>query len=342
MIGIFSTMVCFVAVVIGVMIYLEPKYAESLYFRLFYQLYRHLWKYLSMASPWPLLYFWLLAEFLVAYMISKAWAIRSLRKAIRILGVLLILAHISWFYLSWGFNYARNNVRSRLGLYGNVDHKEYLQEFWNVASEIRQLAALRPEKLPEVSERQLSAQLEQGLCQFLESAGLPSIQGVRCRIVQPSGCLLIFETAGIFWPFSGEGQVDKGLHWIEWPFTMAHELAHGMGWTDEGECNFLAYESCIHSNDPWVRYSATISYWKYLASSLQSEDSLTYVQLKKCAGDAVIKDLADIRKQHKSYPSVLPQWRDWLYEHYLELNKIDAGLHSYDELIPLVILYAKK
>ncbi|MFN8280802.1 MAG: DUF3810 family protein [Saprospiraceae bacterium] len=341
-IGFFSLLICLGTIAIGVMIYLDPKYAESYYFYKVYLVYRHLWKYLSNVSPWPLFFFWLLAELLLVGILIRAWAIRTHRNTIRILGVLLIFAHISWFYLSWGFNYSRKNVRSRLGLYGKVEHKEFLEEFRDVAKEIRQLAALRPEKLPNVSEMQLNDQLEHELCQFLESLGLPSIHGVRCRIVQPSGCLLIFETAGIFWPFSGEGQVDKGLHWIEWPFTMAHELAHGMGWTNEGECNFLAFECCIHSSDPWIRYSAAISYWKYLASSLQDEDSLTYVELQRLAGDTVLKDLADIREQHRIYPSILPEWRDWLYERYLEVNKVEAGLHSYHELIPLVILYRKK
>lgn len=61
------------------------------------------------------------------------------------------------------------------------------------------------------------------------------------RVLEPAGCLLVFGTAGIFWPFSGEGYVDSGLDSLVIPFTMAHEFAHGFGWTDEGNAILLLY-----------------------------------------------------------------------------------------------------
>ncbi|WP_339903516.1 DUF3810 family protein, partial [uncultured Cyclobacterium sp.] len=56
----------------------------------------------------------------------------------------------------------------------------------------------------------------------------------------PEGTLRRLGIFGIYFPFTGEAYLDPSLHPLEKSFTMAHELAHGFGITDEGEANFMA------------------------------------------------------------------------------------------------------
>ena len=56
---------------------------------------------------------------------------------------------------------------------------------------------------------------------------------IRCRQILPQGILLRISTAGFYNPLTGECNIDKGLHPLQKPFVMAHELFHGMGITGE-------------------------------------------------------------------------------------------------------------
>ncbi|MCB0582976.1 MAG: DUF3810 family protein, partial [Phaeodactylibacter sp.] len=71
---------------------------------------------------------------------------------------------------------------------------------------------------------------------------------------------------GLYFPFTGEGHIDAGLHPLQKPYVMAHELAHGYGFGDEGTCNFLGYLACIGSDDPVIAYIGHLNYWRTLAA----------------------------------------------------------------------------
>ncbi|MEO7176260.1 MAG: DUF3810 family protein [Saprospiraceae bacterium] len=162
----------------------------------------------------------------------------------------------------------------------------------------------------------------------IKPVGKPTI-----KAFVPQGFLLHLGTAGFYFPFGFEGYVDKGLHPIQLPFTIAHELSHAAGIPGEGECNFLAWLACSQSDNAFDRYSAAIVYWKYLAGQIRVDDQEYVTHVIENLSEDVRNDLFDIRKYSDRYPDWFPQMRDAIYEWYLKINGIPEGEKSYSSLI---------
>ena len=80
---------------------------------------------------------------------------------------------------------------------------------------------------------------------------------------------------------------------LQIPFTLAHEMAHGYGITDEGDCNTLAYLVCLHSKNKAIQYSGLLAYLRYLwnDSRMDSVDKnslrdLLSPEVKMCIRDS--------------------------------------------------------
>ena len=137
-----------------------------------------------------------------------------------------------------------------------------------------------------------------------------------------------WSTAGIYWPFSGECNVENGLHRIAKPEITSHELAHAYGVTDEGDCNLIAYYACSQSENAEMVYSAAINYFKELLMS--TKDDAQY--LNKLV-EEVKFDLQDIRDQHRKFPRFSPKLRDKVYDAYLRANRVEEGIASYRNFV---------
>ena len=122
-------------------------------------------------------------------------------------------------------------------------------------------ASFQPKEMEEL--------IRQSVVQALEKLDYPTAGRVRGRKLLPKGVFLRFSSAGLYWPFVGEGNIDGGLHALQQPFTMAHEITHGYGITNEGICNFIAYLACQKSSDPFIKYAGLVAYWRYLAGAYQ-------------------------------------------------------------------------
>jgi hypothetical protein len=140
-------------------------------------------------------------------------------------------------------------------------------------------------------------------------------------------------------PFAIEGQIDEGLHPIQYPYVMAHEFGHSYGFTDEGVCNFLALLACMRSDLPVVRYSALRSYWIYLARDVRRLDEDIYRSAYQRLPRSVIVDYAAVREQMDLFPDILPDLRDLMYDTYLKTNGVTAGLSSYGQVVGLALAY---
>ena len=72
----------------------------------------------------------------------------------------------------------------------------------------------------------------------LEKFGYPAPAKVRGRRLFPKGLLLRISTAGVYIPFTGEGHIDAGLHHLQLPFVMAHEMSHATASGEKGTVIF--------------------------------------------------------------------------------------------------------
>lgn len=230
-----------------------------------------------------------------------------------------------------------------MGLTGVITKEQIIEEACHQTHKINGLKKQVEHQILDSSEavkwqRDLSSEMKS----LFAELGLGSFQNSKVHIVSPPGALLVFGASGFYWPLSGQGQVDRGLANVQLPFTFAHELCHAMGWTDEGECNFLAYLGMIRSSSIWIEYCGQLSYWRYLMAELKPLAPDVYDSLYSELSPAVIEDLVEISNAISRFPEWFPILREKFYDWYLKTNRIEKGIQSYSGLVQWVILYKAK
>lgn len=255
-------------------------------------------------------------------------------------------AVIFFFYFLWGFNYQQQNLSEQLDLPKvTADTTElyneavfFLDKLKELRSEISQdTLPLSFDQLPDELELEIRHNLEGVLSDW----DLPTGGRVRVRELHPKGILLRISTAGVYIPFVFEGHIDAGLHPIQYPFTMAHEMSHGYGLADEGTCNFTGFVACMASDDAFVQYSASMSIWRYMANNLRKGSPKLYKKLMRHISPDVRTDLIAVMDEMDKYPDIMPKVRNVVYDTYLKSHGVTGGLSNYSKVVEMTMAWKK-
>lgn len=246
------------------------------------------------------------------------------------------------FLVLWGFNYGRIPLEEQLKLDLQPLSLEDVQADMEASAKL--LAKIRKE-IPGVTDSVLTAnyipfdveeQQRAQLESLLLELGFPDVGDVRARLLRPKGILLRFSSSGVYFPWTGEGNVDAGLLALQVPFVLTHELAHGYGFGDEGTCNFLAYLACLQSENPVIQYSGQMGYFRYLASHYLLYKPEEYTAFRAQLPIGIQADLNAINANLLEYPDIMPEVRDQAYNTYLKAQGIEEGMKNYDRILMLV------
>ena len=109
---------------------------------------------------------------------------------------------------------------------------------------------------------------------------------------------------GVYTFFTGEANINVAFPDYTIPYTAAHELAHQRGIAREDEANFVAFLVCNESDDPYIRYSAYLNLYEYVASSLYSADPELYFDVRYTIP-------LDIRREMAAYSDFFEKYRDF-------------------------------
>ena len=247
----------------------------------------------------------------------------------------------AYFLLAWGLNYGRVPLDRQLGL---ETRRLSTEELWVEIEETARAAEIIRGQLPRVDpDDPLSRPLAQaGVARIraaverqLRALGYPHDGRVRMRTLPP-GALLALKTSGIYWPLTGEGHVDGGLHALQVPYVTAHELTHGYGFGDEGACNFVAWLALTRADNLFLRYAGHLMYYRYLGSALRRRDPEGYAAFRQNLSPAVVADLDGINRNLDRYREFAPRVRDVVYDNYLRSQGVADGMASYSRVIDLV------
>jgi len=318
--------------------------------------------FLGIRSVFDLGFGWFpLPLFYVFYLILIGWGIRELirtnwRKFKSWRGIQNSLFSLTafiggiffFFFFLWGYNYGRIPLVRQVSLKpqpASIEElRKLLTEITPQVLEARnrlsfsQSDTLAADQLPD----KMELKCRQAVVQTLSELGYPTSGRVRGRVLFTKGILLRFGSSGVYWPFVGEGNIDGGLHTLQQPFTLCHELAHGYGIANEGVCNFLAYVATQHSADPYIRYSGLLCYWRYVAIAFQRGAYEEYQALRNDLPKGFIADLDAINHTLDLYPDFFPKLRYAAYDSYLKSQGIAEGMKSYSSIIMLVEAWKKK
>ncbi len=244
------------------------------------------------------------------------------------------------FYTFWGYNYKRTPLPQSLNC--NIEILKPLELEKELDSAISDLEksligvnAFESNKSdPTVDD--IRATLENFLTKnHFTVKGKP-----RVDFIAPKGALYYFGIAGIYNPFLGRACVESGEHDIEKYFTIAHELSHAYGFTNEGDCNFLAYAALSESENPNLVYSARLNYFRYVGGAYKRAFPSKYLEKRKKLSPIIIADLDAINEVHKKYPTLMNT--AFLNDKYLKIQGVKEGVASYGAIVNWGAAWRKK
>jgi len=251
---------------------------------------------------------------------------------------------ITWFFVFWGFNYGRISLEEKLNLNIQPLSETALIAETNATiqhiSEIRNSIQHDTNNIPQiVFVNNIENNSRSALNHSLEQFGYNYSDKIRGRFVFDD-MLLIFSIGGQYLPFIGEGNVDDAVYYSKKPFYVMHEMAHGNGFTQEADCNFLSYISCIRSNNLSIQYSGELNYLSYLLPELRSRNIAAYDSIKAQMPIALRKDLQTIKEYYEKHTFKISFIGDAMNNIYLKIMGVHDGVKNYDKM--LLLIYAWK
>ncbi|MFZ6051383.1 DUF3810 family protein [Halocola ammonii] len=287
---------------------------------------------LPISGFWVLLI--LLVLFLLKYFLKDRKPKPSIKKRITN-GLSVIGFVVFWFLTLWGFHYPLSDYQELAGL--EQSESPDLISFYRstlVEAEINrdyiQGGAMSDSKLPDNTVKKIRAQVKDAI----SAAGLPAYTNVTCRETG-SGFIRRLSIHGFYLPFSGEGMVDGSLTTIPRVFTIAHEMAHGYGITDEGEANFVAYIALKNTTEPSLNYIADFVLFRHLLMAISRAHPEEFHQLYQEIPDNILADIDLISRDVSKYEDFFPQLSAQVNNAYLKAQGVEKGIDSYDDLIML-------
>ncbi|GGG66770.1 hypothetical protein GCM10007332_31960 [Epilithonimonas arachidiradicis] len=143
---------------------------------------------------------------------------------------------------------------------------------------------------------------------------------------------------GYYNPFTAEAQYNPNIPSTQLPFTLAHEMAHQLGYAREQEASFIAYLSAKNSNNKELRYSCQLYVLKSLLRSLSKSD----IAFAKNVVDLYSKKMKRDRENellfNKNNEGFISDFFGVTNDLFLKSNQQDGSV-TYSYFINLLLLY---
>lgn len=282
---------------------------------------------------------WVVLAFLLLFIGLPVWAYRTKKGwkwALRTEAEWACICYV-WFYWGWGMNYFRKDFFSRSGTepvaYAESDFLQFLHEYTDSLNRSYTVMSF-----PSAGE--IEKEVKQ------EYARVPSRFGLSVPRSYQHPKYVVWNALysgvgvlGYMGPFFAESQLNRELPPLQWPFTYAHEYAHLLGVSSEAEANFWAYQICIRSSSPAVRYSGYFGLLPYVLSNAVSLlDEAAYRQLWLSLRPEVQQALREKQEYWQTrYNPWVGRMQEQMYEWYLKGNQISSGQKNYGEVIAMVL-----
>lgn len=248
------------------------------------------------------------------------------------------------FNIIWGLNYNREGIASQLGLtkekYDSLDViniQNLLLQKVNASKETLMLEDfVYPDRKEIFNRAQKCYEQLENVYPFLQYKN-PSLKS---SMYGWWGNYLGF--TGYYNPFTGEAQVNTTVPKFLQPYIATHEMAHQLGYAKENAASFVGYLASSNSQDTLFHYSAYLDLYIYANREVYYFDSSSAKQSAALLIPEVKKDIQEWREFNNNHKSFLEPAITWMYGNYLKLNEQPRGMHSYNEVISMLIAYYKK
>ena len=132
--------------------------------------------------------------------------------------------------------------------------------------------------------------------------------------------------SGVYTFFTGEANLNINFPDYVLPYT----------------ANFVAFLVCMESDDAYIRYSAYLNLYEYLASALNSADRNAYAVVYAGLPMGAKTDMAAYSKFFKKYQkTVVSEVSGAVNDTFLNINGVEEGSKSYGMVVDLAVAYYK-
>jgi hypothetical protein len=276
-------------------------------------------------------FFWILITLLLLCGLILV-AFKKIKSGWYVLRVAQLLAILySFFYLSWGFNYFRPGIETRLGWERPKLNEQTFRLIMNsiINNTNNSYIPISPSEYSIIDNL-----IEKSYYKNSTKLGINYPGGTRRpKKMVFSSYFAKSGISGYFGPFFNEVHWNSYLLPMEYPFLLAHEKAHQFGISNEAEANLAAFIICTTSDDQRLQYSGYFSMLHYFLKDAERMND--YI---KKIDKRVIED---IQFRHQYYYSLqnktLKKVQTAANDAYLKSNNIKMGVKNYNQVVSLVI-----
>lgn len=266
------------------------------------------------------------------------------RRAMGLLNVLLSL--YAAFCLLWGVNYYADDFCDKSGIRAEPVAREDLIAVTRFFAEQTAASAdgVRRDAdgvyaVPRTESFALAPTLYEGMYEefpFLRIAVDPMPKGMFfSRVMSAMGF------TGLYFPFTGESNLNMDFPAALFPSTVAHELAHRRGIASEQQCNFLAVLASTRSDDAAYRYSGWLLGYIHLSNALYTVAPEEWREIREQLPAAVVADLRAASDYWAQYEGTTSRASSKAYDAMLKSYGDELGMQSYGAVVDLLVTYYK-
>jgi hypothetical protein len=272
-----------------------------------------------------------------------SWWYVLLRRVITLLCVFSMV--YAAFVFLWGFNYSRQKLADTLNLNASpATVAELSATCAALVDRANTLRSLIPEDedglfAPEMSRRDIMRNVPGYYSTAAQESGCSFLGGSfgRVKPVLWSKGLSQAHITGVYFPFTGEANVNADVPDLLFTATCLHEAAHQRGYAREDEANFLSYYVSSYSNDASVSYSGTMLALIHAMNKLYEADSDKYYELRQTYCDGIERDLNQNSAYWQQFESPVSDVAETVNNTYLKANGQQDGVKSYGRMVDLLI-----
>ncbi|SCH61480.1 DUF3810 domain-containing protein [Romboutsia sp. 1001713B170207_170306_H8] len=255
------------------------------------------------------------------------------------------------FIILWGLNYNKLPLESILIRQYNINNNTSLTRINHDISDLKKLYEFLIEKTNE--SKNLAVNDKNNIVNYKNTINrahlgfdaishiIPNLDGKYSnpKYILSSKLMCYTGITGIYFPFTGESNVNIAIPHTSLSSTILHEMAHQRGYASEDEANFIAYLSAINHPDKDFVYSGYRLALSYTALTLKNIDFNAYTKLNQNLSNEVINDIKYNSKFWSKYSGKINEISDNINNSYLKSNGIKEGTENYSKMVNLLLTY---
>lgn len=143
---------------------------------------------------------------------------------------------------------------------------------------------------------------------------------------------------GYYNPFTAEAQYNPSIPSTQVPFTLAHEMAHQLGFAREQEASFIGFLCARQSGSRKLRYSANLYALKSLIRAIAIVDEPFARQIIQSYSEPMKRDRLYEQRFYEEHSGFISDFFGITNDLFLKSNQQDGSI-SYSYFVNLLILY---